>query len=126
MRSLLTQAEGQAGEPALEAIKLAIQRRTGGAEYVVWILAIRYVERINPDANLPLLAFGAFLERNVDCKVAIHLYVERKISREAETVGNAHIVLEIIQVRIRKAGVHIGYRAEDKTPKGNVHKTPDQ
>src|SRR5580704_9540602 len=90
------------------------------------ILAIRHIKRIDPDANFANLACGTFLERNVDRKVAVYLYVQRKISREAETVGNANVVLKNVHVRISEARVHIKDGAEHQAPKRKMDIAPGQ
>jgi hypothetical protein len=92
----------------------------------VRILAIRNVERIHSYTNLSSLTFGTFLERNAKRKVPVYFYVERKISREAETIGVAYIFLKDVQIRIREARVHVDDGAEDEAPKWDVDKTPDQ
>src|ERR1700674_374910 len=90
------------------------------------ILAIRDVQRINPNADFPHFASGTLFERDADRKVPVHLNVERKISREAEAIGGAHVVLQDIYIRIRKAGVHVDDGANHQAPKWKMRKTPDQ
>src|SRR5579864_8760794 len=90
------------------------------------ILAIRDVQRINPNADFPHLACGTLFERDVDRKVPVYLNVERKISSEAEAIGGAYVVLQDIHIRIRKAGVHVDDGAKHQAPKRQMDKAPDQ
>src|ERR1700688_3951157 len=103
---------------------MAKNRRADRIENVMRILAIRDVQRINPNADFSPLPFRALLERNANWKVPVHFYVERKISRKAEAIGDARVVLKNIHIRVRKARVHVGDGAKHQAPKRKMDIAP--
>ena len=92
------EADGKTGKPPLEAIKLSKHGRSHITEDVMGILAIRDVKRIHPQADFPDFALGALSKWNADRKVPVHFYVERKISRETDAIGNTDIILKNIHI----------------------------
>src|ERR1700730_17619098 len=98
-----------------EADKLAEIRRSDVVKDGVEVAVIGYVERIDPEPDVMDLATPVSKQRQAE--LAVEFHVQRKIFREALSVGRAHILLLNINRRIREAGVNVDERAERELPR---------
>ena len=80
----------------------------------VEVAVIGHVERVNSKPDV--VHFAASVSEERHAKLAIEFHVQRKIFREALTVGRADILLLNINRGIREAGVNIDERAERELP----------
>src|SRR6266849_995850 len=90
---------------------------------VVKIAMVREIDRIQADANL--VPAPALHERQVQMKISISLRIKGKESREARAIRHPCVILEHIDVGVRKACVNVNNRTHRQRPWEVEHSPAD-
>src|SRR3974377_1530464 len=98
-KSLVHYIDHETVDAVLEADKMPKVRRCNGVVHRQWIRVICEVDRIDPEAQFPILVTAE--QRQLE--LAVHLQVEREEGRKTLGIGPAHVVLKIIDVRVRQS-----------------------
>jgi len=119
---LVHEADDQAIGAALETRELAKERRRHNVVDIIEIPVVGQIDRIDSQAKL-VLALMAH-EREAHRKVPIDLSIQREKSREALSIRRSNVIVQHIQIGIRKARMHVYDGTECKRP-GKVNNAPD-
>ena len=89
----------------------------------VEVAVIGHVERIDAEPDMVLLAAAVAEKRNA--KLPVEFHIQRKIFREALSVGRADVLLLNIDRRVREPSVNVHERAEGQLPRQSENSPAD-
>src|SRR5437879_4303071 len=119
----VSETENEAIHAALETREPAEEWRSYIAAHFAKIAMVREIERIQADANL--VTAPVLHERQVQMEISINLCAEGEKSRETRTIRHPCVVLDYIDVGVRKTCVDVNHRTHRQRPWEVEHSPAD-
>src|SRR5882762_4595901 len=117
------ETENEAIHAALKASDLTKKTRIHVVVHIVKIAVVREIDRIESDTNL--VPTPTPEERHVQMKISISLRIEGKESREALPIWYARVILQHVDIGIRKTCMDVNNWTHRERPREMDHSPAD-
>lgn len=117
------ETQNEAIHAALKASDLTKKRRTHVVVHIVKIAVVREIDRIESDTNL--VPTPTSEKRQVQMKISISLRIEGKEGREALSIRCPAVILQHVDIGIRKTCMDVNNWTHGERPREMDHSPAD-